>query len=72
MNSDSPAAVKRRQQERKEHLEWLVKRITELHRDKQRRWPGRKARIQADSEWGRFQRTGEAPPSIEPREKGKI
>lgn len=56
---------------RDERHHWLVARIAELHRDKERRWPGVKARVQADAEWGHYKNTGEQPPPIEPRDEFK-
>lgn len=56
---------------RKDHLDWLVARITELHRDKERRWPGVKARRQADREWSHYKKTGAQPAPIEPRDEFK-
>ena len=56
---------------REQRINWLVVRITELHRDKERRWPGAKARIQADYEWSQFLKTNQQPEPIEPRDEFK-
>lgn len=50
-----------------DRLKFLTERITELHRDQEKRWPGRKARIQADAEWAKVKR-GEPLERVELRD----
>lgn len=46
-----PAQERANQEERETYLRYLYERITELHRDVERRWPGVTARHQAGEEW---------------------
>lgn len=64
---DDAQALRLKQEEHETHLQFLFERITELHRDKQKRWSGRKARIQADAEWAKVKR-GEPLERIELRD----
>lgn len=52
---------------RETFLRFLYERNTELHRDKQKRWPGVKARRRAGEEW-KLVREGKPLEKIEPRE----
>lgn len=52
---------------RDDYLRYLYERITELHRDKQKRWPGVMARRKAGEEW-KLVREGKPLEKIEPRE----
>lgn len=52
---------------RETFLRFLYERNTELHRDKQKRWPGVKARRKAGEEW-KLVREGKPLEKIEPRE----
>lgn len=52
---------------RETYIRFLYERNTELHRDKQKRWPGVKARRKSAEEW-KLVREGKPLPRIEPRE----
>lgn len=52
---------------RETFLRFLYERNTELHRDKQKRWPGVKARRKSGEEW-KLVREGKPLEKIEPRE----
>ena len=52
---------------RDDYVRYLYERITELHRDKERRWPGVTARHQAGEEWAKVKK-GEPLEKIPQRE----
>lgn len=52
---------------RDDYVRYLYERITELHRDVEKRWPGSKARRQAGAEWAKVKR-GEPLEAIPQRE----
>lgn len=60
-------AEKLKREEHETFLQFLYERNTELHRDKQKRWPGVKARRRAGEDW-RLVREGKPLEKIEPRE----
>jgi len=62
-----PAQERANQEERETYVRYLYERITELHRDKERRWPGVTARHQAGEEWAKVKK-GEALDPIPQRE----
>jgi len=51
-----PAEERANQKERETYMRFLYERITELHRDVEKRWPGSKARRQAGAEWAKVKK----------------
>jgi len=54
-------------EKRETYVRFLYERNTELHRDKQKRWPGSRARVQSASEWPKV-KAGEPLERIPQRE----